>query len=279
MLDRKRRLSVVRVLTGIAYVGVLFGPGIVYTGNAEPYLSPPPFVFGEIDAAILMFGGAALLFVFKPTRLLRTRYWKATAKAAGLSPVRRGVLTPPECAGTVRGREVRARTGVNGALTSERKARYTVVEAALADEATGGVVVGPADQDGVAAYDLTASPDAETDTLLAVGSDDGLAREVLDGQVTTTLRAVESLDQVYVGDATAAGETLPDDDRIPFGTYPGVTNEIEAAHDDDMPDRDWLGGPGWVSHVSWGTVVDPVELDRQIDAVVTLADAFEQARS
>jgi len=277
MISKKNRLTIVRFVTAVGFIVVLFGPGVVYTGNAEPYLSPPSFIGGQIDVLFLMFGGFALLYLFNPHKLLRYRYWKAGAKANGLSPTSGGFLRPPVYTGTIRGRAVRARIGRNRALSTQTRRRYTVVEAALSGEPTSGAVISPHDHDGVAAYNVAEFPTAEANDLVAVGSDDGLARDVLDSSVTSALRSVDSFNQVYAGDAKAAGDTLPDDERVPYSTYPGLTSEIDAAHDDSRGDRNWLGGKGWVSHVSWGTVLDSTELGRHIEAVVTVAESFDQS--
>lgn len=279
MSDRARYVTLVYVLTRVLFVLIIFGPGLVYTGVAEPYISPPPFIFGEIDVLGIVFGGVLLVVVAKPTARLRARYWRATATEAGLTPADDESASTHEYTGTVDGRRVRATIGADPALSTEsRKTRYTLVEAALGETHTVGVVLGPADQEAyMTPYDVAAFADVERDGVVAASNRDGLAAAVCTSAVVDGLVAVDGLNQVYAGDAKAVGDTFPADERTPFGTNPGVTRQIEAAHDDEMDGTDWLGGRDWVSHVTRGTVLDADELRRQIEAVVLVARAFEEA--
>jgi hypothetical protein len=281
MGERSRRLRVASAATKLAAVLLVFGPGLVYAGVAEPYLSPPPFVFGPVDALVVTVGGVLALRLASPVRILRARYWRATAAEADLSVEAGGLASPPTVVGTVRGRRVRARIGSNPALrsgaASNTAVRYTAVEAELREPAAEGVIIGPTDQDApLTPYDVVAFADAEADDLVAAGTTDGLAGAVLDGRVRAALEEVASLDQVYAGDAKAVGDSMPDDERTPWGTYSGVTAQVDAAHD-EAAGGDWLGGPRWVSHVSRGTVLDGETLRAEIEAVVAVAEALEDA--
>jgi hypothetical protein len=284
MVDRRRRLWAVSAATKLLAVLLVFGPPLVYAGVAEPYLSPPPLVFGPVDVLLVMVGGALLLRLAWPPRHLRSRYWAATAAEAGLSVEDAGLFAAPTAVGTVRGRRVRARIGSNAALKTGTSlnvgVRFTAVEADLPEPAAEGVVLGPTDQDVLMTpYDVAAFADAEAEALVATGTADGLADAVVGDRVRGALAEVDSLNQVYAGDAQAVGDAMPEDDRIPWGTYPGVTTQVDAAHDETMAGGDWLGGADWVSHVSRGTVLDGEALRAQLVAVVAVADAFEDAAS
>jgi hypothetical protein len=281
MVDRSRRLRVASAATKLAAVLLVFGPGLVYAGAAEPYLSSPPPVFGPVDPLVIMVGGALGLRLAWPPRFLRSRYWRATAAEADLSVEEGGVVSAPTAVGTVRGRRVRARIGSNPALRTgtalDTAVRYTAVEAELREPTGEGVVIGPRDQDTLMTpYDVAAFADAETDELVAAGTTDALAEAVVADRVREALNGVESLNQVYAGDAKAVGDSMPDDERTPWGTNSGVTTQVDVAHE-ETAGGDWLGGPGWVSHVSRGTVLDGETLRAEIEAVVAVAEALEDA--
>jgi hypothetical protein len=273
---------VARVATRVLAVALAFGPGLVYAGVADPYVSPPPEVFGAVDALVVTVVGFALLLAVRPARRLRRRYWRASATDVGLDATGGAFLGATTFEGTVRGRNVRASIGQNGAFESGDHGRtatnYVVVEAALDRTPDAGVVLGPSEQhDAFAAYDVATTPDAAADGLVAVADRDGLADTVLTSAVDDRLHAVNDPSQVYAGDATAAADALPDDDRRPYETSPGVTTQVDAAHDDALVGGDWLGGPRWVSHVDRTILVDADALQARLDAVVAVADALDDA--
>lgn len=276
------------VSVGTKLVALLLAvvPPFVYVGAGEPYIAPPPMLFGAADPLIFISIAFLLLVFVQPSKFLRVRYWRDTAREAGLTPVADRPDTV-EFTGTVRGREVRAKigtnsvfgSGANGFFKSEgADTRYTLVEVALAEPATAGVVIGPEEQRfRVTPYDVARFAEVSVDGLVAIGSREGLADAVLTSDVREAVLAVADPNQFYVGNARAAGENLSDADRTPRGTMPKLTNEVDAAHDDETGRGHWLGGTGWVTHITSGTVLDAAELQAQIDAVVAVAEAFEAA--
>lgn len=279
MVGRRHSLVLVRVVEVATAVLLIGGSGLVYAGVAEPYISPPALVFGEVDVLALMIVGASLLVV-RPSKVVRRRYWQATATEAGLTSETATGAETTEYTGTVGGRTVRARTGSTTALAppnSKDGRAYTLVEAELTRETADGVILGPSEQDvAVTPYNVAAHPDCETAGLVGVSNSDGLARSVLTDRVQETLLDVDDLHQIYAGNAGVAGNSLPDDDRMVVGTPPGITRAVDAAHDDDMQGGDWLGGQRWVTHVTDGVTLDPEELRKQAEAVAAVADAFER---
>lgn len=281
MTDKHRRLKLVRFIELLSAVGLIFAPGLVYGGVADPYISPPDPVFGNIDVLLLMIIGGGVIWI-QPSKFLRRRYWRAAAAEAGLDLADGGMSGPRKYAGTIQGRPVRMKTGTTTMFRSSPQPRgedaksYTLIEAELSQEAAEGVVIGPSEQDAfVTPYDVASYADCKENGLVAVGSGDGLAEAVLTPAVQEALLSIESLNQVYLGNARAAGDRLPEDDRMDVGTPAGVTRLVDAAHDTDMNDGDWLGGKGCVSHLSRGVIFDEEELRRQAEAVATAANVFE----
>jgi hypothetical protein len=282
MTDRSGRLLLFR-FTEVTFSALLIlGSGVIYVGVAEPYLSPPALVFGEVDVLVLMLAGAGILVV-RPSRFVRRRYWRLTATEAGLGSPTQNTSGTAEYTGTVQGRTIRARTGSTNALTSpssQSTGTYTVVEAKLEHTAADGVVVGQRAQNAlVTPYDVATYADCERDGVVAVSNDDDLAESILTDSLRDALSAVDDLHQLYVGNAKVAADSLPADDRTVVGTPPGITRAVDAAHDPDMTGGDWLGGNKWVTHVSDGMILDSDELQRQAEAVATAADIFDSAGS
>lgn len=279
MADRRRRLRLLRFTELLAAVVLILGPGLVYAGVTEPYISPPTPVFGDVDVLVLMIGGAGLIWL-RPSKFLRRRYWQATAAEAGLTTGHGDTAGSRECTGTIRGRLVRVKTGTTTAFrssTKQTRESYTLVEAELDRAASAGVVIGPSAQDTfVTPYDVASHADCERNGLVAVGSSDGLAEAVLTTRVQEALLPVEPLNQVYVGNARAAGDRLPEGDRMVVGTPPSVTRAVDAAHSADMEGGDWLGGNRWVTHLSRDVTLDAEKLRRQVEAIAIVADVFEE---
>lgn len=281
MTNRQRLLKLLRVTEILAAVALIFGSGLVYSGFAEPYISPPDPIIGEVDVLVFMIVGGGLIWL-KPTQLLRNRFWQATVAEAGFNDERQQSSDSDEYRSTFQGRPIRVKTGSTTAFrksTEQLPDRYTLVEAELNHDASKGVVIDPSDQDAfVTPYNVSSHTDYEANGLVAIGSSNGLAERVLSPPVQDALLSVEQLNQVYVGNAKAASDRLPEDDRMAFSTPPGITRAVDAAHDSDMDGGEWLGGNGWVTHLSSGVTLDEDELRQQAKAVATIADAFEKQR-
>lgn len=248
---------------------VLGGAVVVMSGQAPSLLTAAevpggaPAVFGLAMALI-----AAGYTVF---RLLRGWSWRRAGRRAGLSPERDGLFGAPALVGTSRGRTVRARTVARQDSSDGQSGRqtFTVVEADLRTPAETGLVVGPATAGGT--WDITsADVGFEVETLgefAAVGSARELARETLDDRVRETLRADALVDAVYVGDASGVlVDAIPADS----GALAGV---VAGRLADQLP-----GGPETVAVETRGLLLEAGSLQRQVEAVVAVAEAFEAAR-
>lgn len=277
---------------------VVGGMIAVASGNAEPYVSPAqlpgssPVVFG--GAAALVVAGWIAIGLLEG--LLRSRGWKRAGKAARLTSEGGGLFGTPELAGAVGGREVRARTlsrksSRAGGKTGSKMTRYTVVEASLDGPAEGGLVVTPGGDGGILSRPSSLELDpghveaqagdglatVEQAGLTVVGTSEPVARAVVSGRPGEEIRTLEGLNLVYVGDASAVISTfLPDADEVGSGLGGAIQgammDRVEGAFVDHVP-----GDASTVSLETEGVVTDGEELRRQVEAVVTIADVFEEA--
>ena len=162
MANRHRLLKLLQVTKILVAVTLIFGSGLVYSGFAEPYISRPDPIIGEVDVLVFMIVGGGLIWL-KPTQLLRNRFWRATVAKAGLNDEQRQSTDSDGFRSTIQGHPIRVKTGSTTAFRSSTKEtpdRYTLVEAELNHDASEGVVIGPSDQDAfVTPYDVSSHAD------------------------------------------------------------------------------------------------------------------------
>lgn len=243
----------------------------IWSGNAEPYVSPSqvpggaPHMFGSVVGGWLL--GALVVGG------LKTRGWKAAGRAAGLRPQGGGLFGKPDLVGTVHGQRVRARTrkkrtsggGESGSSTTT----FTVVEAELSEFADEGLILGYGSSN-VTGMDHPAPSVVTVDgEFHAVGASEELLRELLTPRVRDALREMGDVEGLLVGDA--AGMLS---DAFAEMTESRLFSSFADKALDEMP-----GDASWVSIERKGLVLSGGELSRRIELVATVADAFEGATS
>lgn len=252
-----------------------FGVSIaVFTGNAEPYVTPADL---PIQGPVALFGTglvSLLAGAFVLGRLKR-RSWKRTGRAAGLTPDG-GFLGTPDLEGTVDGRAVRARTITrrtgSGGEGGSNRTTYTIVEADLAEPTEHGLLVAPGDGTDVGTGSVNVDLDQLTTTVdgvAAVADSDALARDTLTQRVVDALDEPGRLEVVLVGNAA---DVLTD--QLPDGS--GLTGSLFSHAKSKIADE-MAGDAGTVSTEDKGLVLNATELEAQVAAVAATADSFERA--
>lgn len=278
-----------RLLTAAYFVSLFVAFGgvvVIASGNARPFVDPTELPVGVpvviLGFAVFLLAGAAA------TSKLTGWLWRRAASRAGLRPVETGDGSDQVFGDTRRGHPVRVRT-ISG-RDGDSGFTLTMVEALLADRQTAGVVVEPDGADGVRAVGLGDAP-LRGDGLAVASDDPEFASAVRDGLTPATLSAPGRLGQVYAGDTAPLLRSLSDPDVLDThdlkvrralardGTGEGVAkikDELGAVGDVLRDEIDGLGtDAATVVHYTAGPVLDGEELDRQVDAVVDVADAID----
>jgi hypothetical protein len=274
-------------VTGTVEAGwlLLVAGGVIlaYTGNAEPYLSASQLPGGEsANPAPYMAGlgvglGVGGLLV---SALLKGDQWGAMTEETGLAADGGGLLGTPDLTGTVGGRPVRARRvshKTNRGTEGSNRKRFTIVETQLANPARESVMITrfpegsePSKTDlGGAAVGNTA-----IDGRFAVtgGAGEGLAEELLTGRVRNLLVDLDDVGSLTVGDPTEQiMEQIPDVSDSMVGRF--FEGQLEGSLAERSP-----GEANTVAIQTAGTLRDGAELQRRLDAVVAVADAYEARR-
>lgn len=281
-----------------AWFVVVMGATItVYSGQAEPFVSPsqlprgPEFMFG--GAAIALVAGWFLIWTLE--RSSESGEWQAAGRRANLTPEGRGLSARPDLTDTVDGRTVRARTvtrkrRTSGDQGSSQMQRFTVVEADLNRPAEEGLLVAPGGSGKLTAGSASIEIDpehaadadnqvavVEDDQLTAVGDSEAAGQAVVSGRSGDSLRAMDGVNLLYVGDASGVvSDYMPDTDSLGSGLGSMVQRKMaekaEGAFAERVP-----GDPSTVSAESVGLVLDGDDLRQQAEAVAAVADAFEEA--
>jgi hypothetical protein len=260
-------------LAQVAWMFVAFGTGVfVLTGQVTiAGVGGPPT--GPQSAAVL-FGG--LFAVVAGGALVvstaERRAWERAGRRAGLAS--EGSVLPflkPDLVGHVRGRAVRVRTKTRGSSGGESNStrRYTIVETQLRGTPDTGLV-GVRQRASVFGgtahgFEGLSAPQVTVGGFTVLGPAEGFVRAVFSPRVQSALDDTE-VSRVYVGDAAG---TLTDATNISDSVLGGLAAKGIAA-----------GVPGdatTVSVVRRGVALESDDLERQIQAVVELAEAFEAA--
>lgn len=264
MVRKNQIYGISTVLWAVASFGTAI---VLYSGNAEPYVSPSQLPGGATPVGLFGSGLAAAFLGWLVIGFLRSRSWRKMARRAGFDAD--GRLLPvgqPGLSKTVRGRPVRvgtvSRGGTGGGESGSGKTTYTRVEAELAGPAEEGLVV---NRDGV----RTDLGNLESVTVAGheVVGPENLARDVLSSRVQGVLDEASGVDSVTVGDAAGAlSDAAPDVSDSLLGRLAKSTSEAAVAGDESTATVE-----------TEGLLLDADELEGRVDAVVAVADAFETA--
>lgn len=263
-------------LTGIAWGVVVFGVVILtISGNARPFLAPDQLpIRGPLNGigviAVLWFLGAGVIFQ------LEKRSWKRAGKEVGLSPdARGGIIGKPDLTGTVDGRDVRARTVSRnvggGGESGSNEETFTVVETDLSDPSDQGLIVlGGKSTIGADDVPVDLAEQATTVGGVAVlGGADDVARDVLTPRAQDAIQRVDTI-------TVHAGETADIYSNTVQEATGSIAGSLMNLMEDKLADR-IPGDAGTVSTEKKGVVLNGAELERQAQAVVAVADGFEDA--
>lgn len=280
-----------RLLVGAATAAwailVVGGVVSVYTGRAEPYLSPSDVPVGSQAAFVgmLVLVAAGLIVGSIVQKRLKSGEWQDAGRRAGFRP---GGGSLPDLTGTVDGRPVRARlvehtVSQSGEGAGSTTVVYTYVETELSGPADDGVIVGgdwgeiDAERGSIdfeaMAEDVGAEEDLVAVTagdLYAVGTSEAATRAVAAGRVQEAVRSLGGLNLVYVGDAS----------RVVASYAEAQNEELEGSIMEFPVDTLVEAVPGDAATVTIGTkawIRDGDELRRQAEAAVAIADASEEA--
>lgn len=270
------------VAQAVWFVAVAVTVVAVYTGNAEPLVSPGQLPGGGSSAGGLFIVGAAAVLIVAGVLVIgrfESSAWTEAGQEAGLTPEGGGVLGSADLTGTVRGRPVCARTvsrKAGGDSRSGSNVTYTVVETDLTEPAEDGIMISrtaEGESAGRAAFgDVSVDSTAVDDRFAVVGGEgEDLARQLLSGRTRNLLLDVEDLETLTIGDTTGvllAG--MPDMSGSLVGGV--VEDKLEGKLASQTS-----ATPSTVAIESEGVLLDAEELQRRIDAVVTTAEAYEDA--
>lgn len=249
----------------IAWAVAAFGSAIVlYSGNAEPFVSPSQLPGGATPMGMVGWGLGLAAVGWLVVGHLQNRAWRGAGRRAGLTPDGGSLLGASDLSGSVDGRPVQvytvSRNTGGGGEDGSSSTTFTVVETELSEPAEEGLVVGSGDGQ----YDDLSS--VTVDGVAAVGPED-LARAVLSGRVTGVIQEVDRGDGIAVGDA---GGALTDAAPDVSGSFLG--GMVESGLESSMP-----GDASTVTVESEGMLLDADEMRARAEAVAAVADAFEEA--
>lgn len=269
-----------------AFAGVI----IISSGNAHPYIDPAQLPFGP---PVLIFLFAALILIgAMGTGKLTTRLAKRAASQAGLEPAQgdtEGYL--PVFTDIRRGHPVQVRTVTN--RDGDSRFTATMVAVILSDRHSAGVVVEPDCAAGIQAVSLGESA-AHRDGVAVASDSPEFAQQICDRISPQTVSAPERIGQLFAGNTRAVASTM--DRASVLDTHEskiqralprdGSGDEINELRDElgalgDIV-RDEIDGLGTdaatVVHYTAGPILDSDELQRQVAAVMDVAEAIERTQ-
>jgi hypothetical protein len=265
--------------------------GLVATaaGAAEPYLYPSDLPVAPFQGVIAGFG--VLVVGIVVSGILDRRAWKQMGATVGLStsgesldsdPPERGggLFGYPHLTGTIRGRQVRARTYQTGGGSDDSSRTYTVIETALQHPVEWTAVIAPASD-----AEMHHLPSVETeaehwttiDSEFAIWGDisEEQARELLTPEIRDSLATLDG--GVIVGDAKQEilnqfANAIPEDTEGMGATAASGFLNMVGAGEETGPSR-------LVKHQERGLLVDSAALQRRAEAIVAVAGAIERANA
>lgn len=262
------------VVWGVVVFAVMI---LTISGNAQPFLSPDAL---PIDGPLQFVGVAAVLVVLGALVILRleTNAWKTAGKQAGLSPRGGGLRSKPGLIGTIDGREVRAHIvkrepSDGGKESGSSKTAFTVVETTLAEPTDRGLIVSSANGANLGPKSVPADLSGQVRTVgdvAVVGESDTFARDVITPKAETELAKLESDANVNAGEAgDVIIEAIKASDSNLAGSMIGL---MESKIKERMS-----AGPETVGTERKGVILDGDNLKARAQAVVAVADGFENA--
>jgi hypothetical protein len=187
------------------------------------------------------------------------------------------LLAYPHLTGTVRGRQVRARTYQTGGGSNNSTRTYTVVETDLQTPVEWTAMIAPASD-----AEMSHLPSVETEPTdwTTIDGDfavwgsvsDEQARELLTPEVRDSLATLGG--GVVVGDVgqevlNQFASAIPDDEEgMGAAAASGFLNMVGAGEETGPSRR--------VKHQERGVLLNPTELQRRAEAVATVAGAIER---
>jgi hypothetical protein len=238
--------------------------GAVYVLYSGAVVQRPGVPSG--DTGVLAIAVAAAAVGFAVAAVLANRSWRGAGSEAGLSPdgLGLGILGEPTLTGRRRGREVRVRTTKRqtSASAADRSGEetFTVFEADLESPAQAGAVVGEGEFDF---GEEGPTHRYREDGLMAVSDDSAAPEALLAGEARDAVEGIDLDYKIYAGDAA--------------GLLDGTGGDGLAAMARGLAKGRVPGDAGTVSHEAKGIELDGEEMDRRIEAVVTVAEEFEAA--
>lgn len=278
------------ILCGVAAFAIVIFSSLSSIPDSYAAFVPP--AWGAIPAVVL---GFAAGFVGTRLRtLVQSWQWEDAGREVGLAPAKDGLprdLSQDDhssvgkaiLSGRVRGRPVRARSytskSSSGGEGSSKSVTVTVVEADLNQSAAGGVIVNSAS--GGFTDSAEGGPDAENGELAAISDQESHAQALISGRVRDALDQLDTVGQLFVGDAeTVFREAIPDLDGADegLGVWGSSTADKRVAFMNMGMDIDIEGDAKTVTHRVTDPVLAPDELEREVEAVVTVAEVYEELR-
>ena len=190
-----------------------------------------------------------------------------------------GPLTLQAFSGTVDGVPVRVTAGGREFINEPYRHMYTVIEAELDRDTHEGAIIASLPSHAKKPFWVEKDADFVSEEFAVAATSEELARAILSGRARDALRDCGDIRQVYAGDITAVYEKL--DDLRGKKTDP-VLIVLDAHGAEDIRDiyvsTDWAGSTSTVTHLAGKTIVDPDELEAQIQAVAAVAQAFDEGR-
>lgn len=268
------RKSTVYTLLQVGWGVLVLGTFVaLYSGNAEFIASQ-----SELPRPLWKAGAAAVGIAAAGWAVVAHRKssaWRAMGRRLDLSVDSGGLglFGTPDLRGTVQGRPVRVSTytKTSGSGESRSSTTYTLVEANLDEHVENGVIVGRDDSGGTTTDDFEGMPVEKVSLdggFVAIGATEGIADEILTTRVRNALSGPRELGMVSVGNAV---DTMMDAIPNTGGVFGWIAERASAANP--------AGDSSTVSNKTRGVLLDPDEVQRRLDAVVAVADAYEDATS
>jgi len=274
-----RKHTLYQLATVVWFVAAAGSLVLVISGQAEPYVTPERIPGGPMGGFGIM-AGVIIAGVVVIGRL-ETRAWKKMGRKAGLEPERGlNLLGRPAMTGTVRGRPVRVdsykvSSGGSGE-SGGSSTTYTLVEAELAEPVERGFFFGK--HGGESSHILDDLPNELRekrvgDEFYAMGDIPAeTAAQLHTPRVSDTFRDPNGAGTVVVGDPTdVIMSAVPDSGGGLMGSFTGIVESKlrdKAEFDASM-----------ASHGRKGLILSAEKLDKQLAAVVAVAEAYERAEA
>lgn len=263
-----------------------FGAAVVVLGPLSIVLSNPAVPGPDVAKVGLLFlsGTAAPAAGWWYGARIESAAWESAGNRLGLTPEAGtgGLLRQPDLTGTVDGRPVRVSQHTRQQTTHGNNTTnqlYTHIEVTIDPPAQKGVVVwkntdtamfGSDGQDEILdMVDTETASVVDDDQFVAVGHSDLCTQAVVSGAPRQALLDAETMGSVWVGDPSGAfGGVQSELSGVPMGDSLADAYQSAMSHD-----------PSKATNKGTKSLLYGDDLEREVTAIVTVADAFEAARS